>query len=373
MAKNQAVHEVDTRLKVKISQAIRMVTQCIKAKKVPMIHGSPAIGKSGIVHQIAEQYNLLLIDLRLSQCDPTDLMGFPQINAALGRAGYVPMDTFPIEGEALPAYRDAEGREVIEDDGKGGRRVKRYAGWILFLDEFNSASVAVQAASYKIVLDRMVGKHRLHTNVAVVCAGNLESDGAIVEQMSTALQSRLVHLELQVCPIEWTKWAIAKGIDHRIISFIEFQPNSLYTFKPDHTDWTYSSPRTLEFADSFFKIMDVTDPDMMPLLAGTLSHGVAHELLVFCTIFDSLPSIHDIVTAPEAIRVSNEPSILYAISGSMAHHATAANIGQLMKYIKKMPIEFQIVCVRMTLGRAKSLVNDIEVQKWLEKHATELF
>lgn len=73
MAKNQESQEVNTRLRVKISQAIRMVTACIKAKKVPMIHGSPAIGKSGIVHQIAEQYNLLLIDLRLSQCDPTDL------------------------------------------------------------------------------------------------------------------------------------------------------------------------------------------------------------------------------------------------------------------------------------------------------------
>ena len=321
---------------------------------------SPAIGKSGIVHQIAEQYNLLLIDLRLSQCDPTDLMGFPQINAVLQRAGYVPMDTFPIEGEEMPS------RMV---DGE----MKAYSGWLLFLDEFNSASVAVQAASYKIVLDRMVGKFHLHKNVAVVCAGNLESDGAIVEQMSTALQSRLVHMELQVCPIEWTKWAVAKGIDHRLTSFIEFQPALLYTFKPDHTDWTYSSPRTMEFADAFMKIMDINDPDMMPLLAGTLTQGVAHELLIFCKIFNDLPKIADIIAAPESIRVSGEPSILFAISGSMAHHATATNIGQLMKYIMRLPIEFQIVCTRMMLGRDKTLVNNADVQKWLEKHATELF
>lgn len=371
MAKNQAASnpEVSTRLRVKISQAIRMVTQCIKAKKVPMIHGSPAIGKSGIVHQIAEQYNLLLIDLRLSQCDPTDLMGFPQINAVLERAGYVPMDTFPIEGEELPIKTPAE----YDKFGNLVKAATHYAGWLLFLDEFNSASVAVQAASYKIVLDRMVGKFHLHKNVAVVCAGNLESDGAIVEQMSTALQSRLVHMELMVCPIEWSKWAVKKGIDHRITSFIEFKPDLLYTFKPDHTDWTYSSPRTLEFADAFMKIMDVNDPDMMPLLAGTITHGVAHELLVFCTIFDNLPSIHDIIASPESIRVSGEPSILYAISGSMSHHARADNAGQLMKYVKRMPIEFQIVCVRMMIGRDKELVNNGDVQLWLEKHATDLF
>lgn len=60
-------------MQVKISQAASMVTSLIKAKLVPMIHGSPAVGKSAIGQQIAKEYNLKLIDMRLSQCDPTDL------------------------------------------------------------------------------------------------------------------------------------------------------------------------------------------------------------------------------------------------------------------------------------------------------------
>lgn len=359
MAKNQPNNaEIHTRQRVKISQAVRLVTTCIKAKLVPMIHGSPAIGKSGIVHQIAAEHGLFLIDLRLSQCDPTDLMGFPQINAVLQKAGYVPMETFPIEGEEPPMNPATN---------------LPYNGWLLFLDEFNSASVAVQAASYKVVLDRMVGKYHLHKKCAVVCAGNLESDGAIVEQMSTALQSRIVHMELEVCPIEWSKWAVANGIDHRIVSFIEFQPKLLYTFKPDHTDWTYAAPRTWEFSNRFVKLLDVEDIDMQPLLAGTITQGVAHEFLMFCRIFINLPKIADVIAAPESVRISDEPSINYAMAGSIAHHATSANIGQLIKYVKRMSIEFQIVTIRMTLGRDKTLVNNADVQKWLEKHATELF
>lgn len=111
-------------MQVKISQAISMLTQFIKAKLVPMLVGSPGSGKSQIVHQIAKEYNLKVIDLRLSQCDPTDCMGFPQISD--GKADYVPMKTFPIEGDVIP---------------------KGYSGWLLFLDEFNSASPAVQAAA----------------------------------------------------------------------------------------------------------------------------------------------------------------------------------------------------------------------------------
>lgn len=60
-------------MQVKISQAAAMITTLIKAKLVPMIHGSPAVGKSSIGHQIAAEYDLKLIDMRLSQCDPTDL------------------------------------------------------------------------------------------------------------------------------------------------------------------------------------------------------------------------------------------------------------------------------------------------------------
>lgn len=111
-------------MQVKISQAISMITAFIKAKLVPMLDGSPGIGKSQISHQIARDYNLKVIDVRLSQCDPTDLLGFPQIIG--NRAGYVPMETFPIEGDKIP-----EG----------------YVGWLLFLDEFNAASPAVQAAA----------------------------------------------------------------------------------------------------------------------------------------------------------------------------------------------------------------------------------
>ncbi len=40
------------------------------------IAGSPGIGKSYIIRDIAEQFKLKVIDMRLSQCDPTDLNNF---------------------------------------------------------------------------------------------------------------------------------------------------------------------------------------------------------------------------------------------------------------------------------------------------------
>ena len=340
-------------MQVKISQAKTMLVSYIQAKLTPMIWGSPGIGKSGIVHQIAQEHGLKLIDLRLAQCDPTDLMGFPQIDEARQKAGYVPMDTFPLEGEPLP-----EG----------------YNGWLLFLDEANSAPKAVQAAAYKIILDRMVGQRRLHKNCALVAAGNLETDNAIVEPLSTALQSRLVHLELAIDPAEWTdNWAAANGIDHRITDYIRFKPGQLFTFSPDHTDKTYACLRTWEFANRVLKVTDDQSPDRLPMLAGTLSEGVAREFMTFMKIYDELPKPAQIVMSPESIAVPKEPSILFALTGSLSQNATRDNFGQLVKFIHRLPVEFQVVTMKETIRRNKSLLTHPAVQKWISDSAASLF
>lgn len=315
-----------------------------------MISGSPALGKSSIAKQIAKDNNLKLIDMRLSQCDPTDLMGFPTVNG--GRAKYVPMETFPIEGDVVP-----EG----------------YKGWLLFLDEINSASNAVQAAAYKLTLDRMVGLKHLHSKVAVMCAGNLESDNAIVNTTSTALQSRLVHMELVVSVPDWIDWASKNSIDFRITSFIEFKPESLYTFKPDHCDVTYASPRTWEFANRVLKVTDEASSDILPMLAGTLTEGVAREFLTFCKIYQTLPSMTQIVMSPDTTPVPTELSTLFALSGSISQHTTMDTHKQMMKYILRMPLEFQVVCLRSAIRRNMEIMAHPDTQAWLERVGNTLF
>ncbi len=127
-----------TSITVTPKQSASAIVKAIKAHLTPMLHGSPAIGKSSIVHQVAARFKLKVIDLRLSQCDPTDLLGFPKIGDN-GRAGYMPMETFPIEGDPLPLKTPANEKEGI--------KAEYYDGWLLFLDELPSAPPAVQAAA----------------------------------------------------------------------------------------------------------------------------------------------------------------------------------------------------------------------------------
>lgn len=337
-------------MQVKISQAIPMLASFIRAKLVPMLVGSPGCGKSQIIYKIAQDYNLKVIDLRLAQCDPTDLAGFPTV--AGKKADYLPMAHFPIEGDEIP---------------------KGYSGWLLFLDEMTSAPPAIQAAAYKLILDRMVGSHHLHKNVAIVGAGNLETDNAIVQPMSTALQSRLAHMELVVDPQEWTNWAAENDIDHRISDYIKFKPGQLFTFSPDHTDKTYACPRTWEFANRVLQVTEDGAPERLPMLAGTLSEGVAREFITFMKIYADLPKMSQIALSPETVMVPREPSILFALTGSLAQNATQDNFSQLMKFINRLPVEFQVVTMKETIRRNKPMLTHPAVQKWISDSAASLF
>lgn len=171
---------------------------------------------------IAKTTNSKFVDVRLAQSDPTDLNGFPLVKD--GQATFVPFDIFPTEDTPLP---------------------KGKSGWVIMLDELSSCAKAVQAAAYKIILDRMVGQHKLHPKVRILAAGNLETDNAHVLKMSTALGSRMIHFQLKVDHGEWMNWAENNGILTSITSFLEFQKRALHLFDPKKIENTFPCPRKM--------------------------------------------------------------------------------------------------------------------------------
>jgi hypothetical protein len=338
------------------------IIDVLTAKLVPMVAGSPGIGKSDIIQAIAKQFNLFVIDMRLSQCDPTDMLGFPTHNGE--RMGYAPPEHFPLSTDKIPTY--------VVTDAQGVKKTMPYAGWMLFMDEFPTAPMAVQAAAYKMVLERKVGKHDLHTKCAIVCAGNKESDGAIVNRMSTAMQSRLIHLELDVNPKLWLEWATENGLDHRVCSYIEGRPDHLHLFKPDHDDKTFACPRTWEFASKLIKDKEV-GPRTLNLLVGTLSAGVATEFHSYLRYCSDIPTMAQILARPDDIELPEDPAMLYATSHMVAAYLEEKNSDRLMRYIQRLPLEFGTTAVRAALKRNKELLTLSHVRDWAHKVAEEIF
>jgi hypothetical protein len=336
-------------IQITAKQAPELLLDVLSAGLVPMLVSSPGIGKSSIAKQISDAENLKLIDIRLSQCDPCDLNGFPSVNGE--RSRYLPMDTFPLEGDKIP-----EG----------------YSGWLVLFDEANSAPLSVQAAAYKIILDRQIGQFNLHKNVAMMAAGNLAGDRAIVTRLSTAMQSRMIHFELAEDIDSWLTWADKADIDYRIRSFLRFQPDSLLKFDPDHNDKTFASPRTWEFLSKIISPWSKINITKLPILAGTISEGMAREFFGYSQIFEKLPTIEEIIAYPERTTIPSQPDIKYAITGLVSKHLSCDNADKIILFVNRLPIEFQIICLRTAFVRDSKLLQNKEIQKWISINAQEL-
>lgn len=327
---------------------------------VPIIRSSPGMGKSELLQSIADEYELMLIDFRLGQADITDLNGLPRFisrRRADGtedhRAEFVPFADFPLEGDELPI------------NPKTG---KPYKGFLLFFDEITSAAKQIQAAAYKILLERKVGQHNLHKDVYMAAAGNLEGDNAVVYAMSTALQSRLVHLEMRLDHKEWIEWAIKNGVDSRILAYLSFRPNHLHKFEAEHTDRTFACPRTWWFTHLLIHNRPQLDDIDRSLLSGTVSGGVAAEFFSFLDVYSQLPDLNTIVNDPDNAPIPQEASVKYALTTSLAEHMDDTNVDQIVKFLERVPgVEHRVLCIRMARTRKPSImrhksINDMFVK-----------
>lgn len=305
--------------KVKPTQLETEIDICARSNVTPYVVSSPGMGKSSIVAKVANKNKLKLIDLRLSQCTPEDLQGFPMRTG--DKATFTPFDIFPIEGEAVP-------------DG--------FEGWMLLLDEMSSAPKSVQAAAYKLILDRQVGSFNLHDKLVMVAAGNKATDKAIVTQMSTALQSRLIHYELELDFNQWIEWALDNDFDHRIIGFLNFKKELLMDFNPEHSDRTFACPRTWEFLNRLIKDRAVDDSSAARI-TGTIGKGAGIEFIAFCKVYKYLPSITDIIANPMTTTVPDETSAQFAVSSMLVRETTPENLPQMITYINRFNTELKIL------------------------------
>jgi len=333
--------------------AVTAIKNCIQAGLVPMLAGSPGVGKSSIMRQVAEELNLEYIDIRLAQSDPLDLVGLPVTTGK--KMEFLPPVHFPIEGL---------------DEVPDGR-----AGWLCNLDEINSAPPSVQVAAYRLVLDKEVGQHKLHSEVHMVAAGNLATDRAIVNRIGTAMQSRLVHLQLDVSTDDWVDWALENSLDTRIVAFIRFRPELLHKFDPNHNDVTFASPRTWEFASKLIKPWsDIgSEPHHLPLIAGTVGQGAALEFKGYIELLQELPDPDMLILDPKGATVPKEPGALYAVSGLVASKMTEDNVTNTMVYLKRLPSEFQLLAIRDVLKTKPELGVQKEIQQWKIKNAKAIF
>ena len=317
------------------------VLSALCAQKVPtFLWGAPGIGKSSIVKQIAKERNIGFIDLRLALMDPTDLKGIPFYDKESHSALWASPAFLPREGEG-----------------------------ILFLDELNSAAPSVQASAYQLILDRCVGEYRLPDGWAIVAAGNREGDRGVTYRMPAPLANRFVHFEMEVNLDDWRDWAYKSALDTRIISYIAYKREHLFTFDPKSDTKSFATPRSWEYVNSILK-SGIDETLLLATLSGAIGGDVAVGFLSFAKVMERLPDISAILENGKG-EYTDEIDVLYALStGLVSQYLANPNeqaLENLLRYTLELQSEFAVMIVQ-DLQRNGVYMEQSEVfEVWVRK------
>jgi hypothetical protein len=297
-----------------------------------MLWGPPGVGKSQMVAQIATRHQVPVIDIRLSQMEPSDLRGIP----------------FRVDERvewAVPAILPN-----AERHGETG---------ILFLDEINAAPPAVSAAAYQLILDRRLGEYQVPEHWAIFAAGNRQGDRGVIYSMPAPLANRFSHFEVETNLDDWVTWAYANGIDERVIGFLRFRPELLFDFDPAHNPVAFPSPRSWEFAHRGLRKFENHSDLLQGTLQGCVGPAAGIELHAFVNSLDQMPDL-DAIVAGEEVPVPAEIDLQYAVAAALVGRAIRSQqeadakrvIGNILAFAGRFPQREMGVMLVSDLHRA---------------------
>ncbi len=320
-----------------------------------MIWGPPGIGKSQLVAQAAAQHEAPMIDIRLSQMEPSDLRG-------------IPFRIDDLVEWAPPA--------MLPDTQRHGSH------GILFLDEITAAAPTVSAAAYQLILDRRLGHYHVPEGWAIFAAGNRQGDRGVTYSMPAPLANRFSHFELEPHLDDWTAWAYWRGLDERIIGFLRLRPELLFDFDASKNPTAFPSPRSWEFAHRAVQKFETDASVLNDALQACVGAAAGSQLHAFIQHAAELPDLDAIVdgtddTVPESVDLQ------YAVAAALVGRALRAQnedngpkvLGAVLTYAQKFPqreIGVMLVCDLLRCLGHDPVFEAPEFAPWAEQVASLL-
>lgn len=327
------IGEVETYVKKEIQR-------CKDSKQIQIapiyITSKPGLGKSQVIDQISKHFNINLYDARLSQFAPEDLRGVPYPDTKNKTTEWFTPSFFPRENNLS----------------------------ILFLDELDKAKPAVQNAALQLFLDRKLGEYKLPDQVFIIAAGNTLEDNSFSIPLSSALNNRMLHIEMESDIKDWVKWASfnigtkekqVSRIEEDIVGFIQFKPSIIHSFNDKERAWP--SPRTWEFLSKLIRGEKKTkDIDILNYSIMSVGKSTAREFHAYRKIYKSI-NPKEILKGTFPTLENTEVSFKYAVSTCVGFYVRNNGIKNkeecknCLEFLSKFSDEFKIIALKLMLER----------------------
>lgn len=341
----------------------KVILRC-NERKIPLdIKGATGIGKSWVVKEKAKEiakksekkfieWNELsaenkrallkpdliskayiFVDIRLSQMDPSDLRGLPNL-----------------QGNTVEWKPNLIWKVLSNPQAEG----------IVFFDEMNLSTPSIQASSYQIINDYQIGELAISKGIFMVSAGNRLSDRANVFDEPAPLKNRRINVTLkepfmdEKSSDDWGKWGSSNGILPSIIAFLYWKPSYLYRFDEKNKDPSFPTPRMWHKTSKLIEgINDLKEVRI--LLGGAVGEGIAKEFIAFQKLKQTI-NLKDLLKHPEKAAEIKELDIKYSVVSGISelYKSDPKILNEMIGVGIHMEPEFSMFMLRIAKGFSQS-------------------
>lgn len=272
------------------SDIIDMISIAYQANQPVLLVGGTGLGKSEILQQAADEFELGFIKRDLSLMEPADLVGMPTIES--GRTHFAPPDFLPTSGRGL-----------------------------LVLEELNRAQPYMLAPTLELLTARKLNDYVLPPGWLPVAAINPPRDGYTgTRQLDAALEARFMRIEVKPDKKQWLTWAGRHDVHPRVIGFVQWMP--------DVFEATESNPRAWTAVSSVLKELESAKAGkemQMNCISGLVGDTMATAFLAFlaqggmqlpetAVLLDSYPDYRALI---KKISAKNDTALLVKVVKSV--------------------------------------------------------
>ena len=283
-----------SQLKLLLQNTLDALWSCgTPPEKLPpiMIWGAPGIGKSSVIKELAQEYNVGFIDVRLAQREPIDMRGLP-----------VPTDN-GVEWKVSA--------EWPRDDASKG---------IILFDELTAADRSLQVAAYEFILDRRLGDlYKVPDGWYICAAGNRVEDRAVSTTMSSALANRFLHVELESNADNWLDWAMQNEIHPSVSGFIRFRPGMLFNQENENLERGWPTPRSWERVSTMMKILPDDENLIRHTVYGLVGERAGIEFMAFHRTAKNL-FVKEMMLGQKEIDIPKKADLRYAFCSGVIYY-----------------------------------------------------
>lgn len=219
-----------------------------------MLAGKHGIGKSQILDSYFSAKGQKVVALFLGQMsDPGDLIGLPRKNEETGKTEFMPPYWFPTDGKPI----------------------------VLFLDELNRARPEILQTIMDLALNRRLAGRTLPEGSRIISAVN-DGEEYQLTDLDPALVSRFNIYTFVPSVADWLVWAESKGIDARIINFIQNNEKYLDSIVAEEgVSSLEKSPdrRAWERVSNIIKGIETLDKAFAKIIGGIIGVKAASQFM----------------------------------------------------------------------------------------------